>query len=1123
MGAHLRDGSAKVSDYSSDAAEERRDTMMRIGPKDGSIRRVAERARLRKRRLPILACSLLLVTSAGSGIVAFAQAPVGNIAGTVSDPSGATIPGATVTAISQAEGVRRSATTADQGYFLISTLQPGAYKVTIEAAGFVPVEFASVVVEVGQTARLDVKLRVAGSAERVIVEGGAAAVETTQSTVGGVVRARQIEELPLNGRNYLELAKLEPGIEIQDGKAFDPTKTRYTGISIGGRNGREARITLDGIDAVDEHVGTTTLNLTQESISEFQLSTSTSDPSTGLSATGAVNIITKSGTNTWHAGAFIFGRASAFAARPGLALNTPDFNREQFGGDIGGPLRSDKVFLFGNVERTREESSASISTRYFPNLTSFPSPYRETSNNLRIDWNLPHQYQTFFRWSRDENSNFGGFGGVVLPSSGNINANVTDQYVIGLDKAVSSNLVNSFRVGYTDFKNHVLPPPADAAALFVPGTQGFRILTGDNGLTSGPDINTPQQTFERFWQFRDDLTRTLHKHTLRFGGDVVRRRVTVLNFVAGFPSLLTGQPSSFDPASILNTSITTITIGNKKGLRIPGTPDNAHHNTRISLYADDSWRMTTNFTLHYGLRYEVDTHPLNNDLDKPSIISPLLPAGTAPTPINKKNFSPSLGFAWDPTGSHKTSIRGGFGLYYGMRISNLVTNERASIAPFNSGNDTIVVSGPGVVNFTNGSFDFTPAIAITGTVQTALPIITAGQAVYISAPAATVSTLAITHTGTVISNDFQTPYSQQFNLGVQREVPFKSILDVNFIYSRTVHEIMRDVDAGNILPGNGPKRILGDGTPADKQITLITSNGFSRYRALTVRWDRQFSNRLQFTASYALSRLETTSGDGLGLGAGTLVNRNPQANFGIGPLDRTHRFTLNAIYELPYAFRFSTITTAYSGLPQSITVGTSDLAGDGVIGSLLPGTRRGALNREVNTPAKLNALIRAYNLSKGGTPLPRSGRAPFLPEVPDDTKFGNSFVSTDLQLSKVFSFKERYKVELTAQVFNVFNVSNLVGPAGLPTSPFNGTLTTFPSLTTSGIPGQGFTLGSDGTLRDAMGTRVVTGGTFAGVVGGQPTTVPIRTTFASFGATRPALATGTGLPRAAQFGARFKF
>jgi outer membrane receptor protein involved in Fe transport len=210
-----------------------------------------------------------------------------------------------------------------------------------------------------------------------------------------------------------------------------------------------------------------------------------------------------------------------------------------------------------------------------------------------------------------------------------------------------------------------------------------------------------------------------------------------MNFVAGFPSLLVFGPSSFDPNAILNSRIDTITIGNKNGKRIPGTPDNAHHNTRISVYVDDGWRMKPNFTLRYGLRYEVDTHPLNNDLNKPTIVAPVLSAGTAPTPINKKNFSPSLGFAWDPTGGHKTSIRGGFGLYYAMRISNLVTNERASLAPFNSGNDTIALQSAAQPdswkrNFSGTEVNFTGAI--TGTVREALPIIAAGQAIYVAAP-----------------------------------------------------------------------------------------------------------------------------------------------------------------------------------------------------------------------------------------------------------------------------------------------------------------------------------------------------------------------------------------------------
>src|SRR6266542_3365230 len=178
------------------------------------------------------------------------------------------------------------------------------------------------------------------------------AIDTTQATVGGVATARQIDELPLNGRNYLELARLQPGVEIQEGRSFDPTKSRYTGVSMGSRNGREARITIDGIDAVDEHVGTTTINISQDGIQEFQVSVSSADPSAGLSATGAINIITKRGSNDLHGGAFLFDRSAGMAARPSFALAKPDFDREQFGGSLGGPALKDRLFLFGNVEKT---------------------------------------------------------------------------------------------------------------------------------------------------------------------------------------------------------------------------------------------------------------------------------------------------------------------------------------------------------------------------------------------------------------------------------------------------------------------------------------------------------------------------------------------------------------------------------------------------------------------------------------------------------------------------------------------------------------------------------------------------------------------------------------------------
>src|SRR5262249_28555419 len=331
-----------------------------------------------------------------SGLLS-AQAPVGNISGTVRDPSGAVIGGAQVTATSAGTAATRITTTNDEGYFLLSTLQTGEDKLQARPAGFADATLERGVVEVGQTARVQIALALGATTTEIQVGTEAIAVDTERSTLGGVINTRQIDQLPLNGRNYLELARLQPGVEIQEGRAFDPTKSRYTGVSIGSRSGREARITIDGVDAVDEHVGTTTLNISQDSIQEFQLSTSGADSSTGLSGTGGVSVITRSGTNGLHGAAFAFGRGSSFAARPGLGPLNRDSDRAQCGFNVGGPFRKDRLFWFTNFEQTRENSSVSISTPYFPDLTSVAAPFSERSSTVRLDARLPHDTGGFLR------------------------------------------------------------------------------------------------------------------------------------------------------------------------------------------------------------------------------------------------------------------------------------------------------------------------------------------------------------------------------------------------------------------------------------------------------------------------------------------------------------------------------------------------------------------------------------------------------------------------------------------------------------------------------------------------------------------------------------------------------
>jgi hypothetical protein len=241
------------------------------------------------------------------------------------------------------------------------------------------------------------------------------------------------------------------------------------------------------------------------------------------------------------------------------------------------------------------------------------------------------------------------------------------------------------------------------------------------------------------------------------------------------------------------------------------------------------------------------------------------------------------------------------------------------------------------------------------------------------------------------------------------------------------------------------------------------------------------------------------------------VNRDVQANFGTAPLDRRHRLTLNGILELPLGFRLSTISTFYSSVPATILVGSADLNGDGINGDLLPGTRRGSLGREITDVGALNNAIRSYNLALAGSLNPRGMRLPYAVELPETIRFGDSFISQDIQLSYVLRLMGKTRIEATAQMFNAFNVSNLVGPSGLPSSPYNGVLPTLGTLPA------GFTLANSGSVRDASGNQAVAGTTRL------PNGSLISSSFGSLGAVRPSLPTGTGLPRAVQFGLRLSF
>ncbi|HKQ52967.1 MAG TPA: carboxypeptidase-like regulatory domain-containing protein, partial [Pyrinomonadaceae bacterium] len=411
---------------------------------------------------------VLLVLSLS--LVVFAQEPTGSIEGTVRDPQQAIVQGAEVTVVNTATKLTRTASTNEDGQYRITQLPPGTYEVRVAGASFKQTVVSDVRVEVGRITPQDVALEIGVETETVTVTGGGEAqIDRTDNTVAGVVNTVQIQNLPLNGRNFLDLAQLQPGVEKVEGGSFDPTKANYTGVSVAGQAGRSAQIAVDGGSVVDNVVGTTVQNFSQEIVQEFQLGISNFDLSTGASATGSVNIISRSGSNQFHGNAYIYARDDKWAAFPALsrldaANGIPEvaradkipFDRQQFGGTLGGPIMRDKLFFFFNYEQNNQDGSALHNPPEGPSFAGFtPNPFDEKLVTGKIDWVYSSSTNFNFRYSFDDNAQqvpFAPGSGItpresasgIFQSNDQIVTNRSHSFVAGMTHAFNPTLSNNF-------------------------------------------------------------------------------------------------------------------------------------------------------------------------------------------------------------------------------------------------------------------------------------------------------------------------------------------------------------------------------------------------------------------------------------------------------------------------------------------------------------------------------------------------------------------------------------------------------------------------------------------------------------------------------------------------------
>ncbi len=1018
---------------------------------------------------------LLLLSVVMLGVPVSAQAPTGTIAGTITDPSGAVIQKATVTVTNKDTGASRVVPTNSEGIFSVLSLPAGSYEVRVEASGFQPI-LSPVEVAVGTTTTVNLSMQVGRANEIVTIDGAAANVNLESNTVQGVVARKQIDNLPLNGRSFLNLAQLEPGVSVVLG---NPAQfNAQFNVSVLGAPASRTAITIDGSNIRNPVEGGTGQNFSQEVVQEFQISTTNFDLSTGITGYGSINIVSRSGSNDFHGAGYFYFRDHNLGAYPSLKRNPltddPFFARRQGGFLIGGPVKKDKVHFFFNFENTNQSGVYIVqpdlpSMAFFSSIT--PAPYRGKQLSARADYRINDKHSAFLRYSHDRNTNSGPFTAAspTHPSNFVSNRNNVHQGLLSLTSILSPKVVNEFRFTYWYWQNRNIPAPCvgDINTTCI-GTGGPEIFfVGSANFVLGNNFNSPQGRDLRRFPVADNVTWSWGNHRVKFGGEWEHidgtgywgffdpARVILLppeTFGAAAPQL--GIPTvvrSLDDLQRLPVVFFILGIGDRAQPSFK--LENARRNNRLHFYAQDTWKITPKFTLNYGLGWEHETNLLNYDLRKVPLVAPLYGSDLSPTQKEYKNFMPAVGFAWSFGKEDKTVIRGGVGIFYDTQLGWWRLGERAVLG----GSGRQFILSPSVINPATGapfSFAF-PFSYRYGNFLAQLPILRAQQEAKFpgtgTQPQILLSKQA-TALGALFPREFPTTQVQHFNIGVQRELIGGLVAQADFVYRHTIHATPAgfanffgaSVDYNKFFSVAGP--VIPACTPAQANDPAAQcSNGpvnfwwpgaTAEYKALLVKVDKRYSNRYQFRVSYALQDSQSV------LDVSQDLN-NFFATY--GPNQPRHNLNVSGIVDLPWNFQVSLLSSFQSRPPVApIIVGVNNAGTDIQTTAYTP--LLGILGQGYSAflgRGELQSLVDRYNSLVAGTltPAGQAGRVanqryPGI-ALPASYQLGDVFSSQDLRVTKTFRFRERVDLRLIGEVFNLFNISNvenfnfnLAGPPG---------------------------------------------------------------------------------------------
>jgi hypothetical protein len=828
--------------------------------------------------------AILLILSPGVQF-ADAQQIVSGAAlrGATADTNKALINGVRITAVNLETNQSQTVTSDANGQFRFSYLPVGNYEIKAEQAGFIAIT-QKITLTVGQVLEIELIFQVNNVAYLVDVTTDAPLVETTRTQVTETILPSDVENLPLNGRNFLDLALLIPGVSRTNTgnvqRFAETSAVPGTGLSVSGQRNLNNSFIVDGSSANDDAAELAGTYYSQEVIREFQVVTSGAVAEFGRAQSGFINIITQSGTNNWRGKIYGFLRDDKFDARNTLAASKDPLTQTQYGLSIGAPIIKNRTFFFANFEQTRR-NDANIITISPANVAAInnrliqvgyrgqmlqtglvPGGYDSTNFFGRVDHQIDskNSFAATYNFYDIKAINARTVGGLNAVSRGTNLENRDHTFNSQNITTIGSRSLNEFRFQYR--KSNLAAPVIDeiGSAVNISGVANF-----------GTSTVSPTERDIDLFQVSDSFGTTFENHSLKFGGELLYNRANI-----AFPGAVQGVYTF--------TNLNNFLAGNYSQFQQAfGATEQKQNNPNIAFFVQDEWKPFRNLTLNFGLRYDLQFLP-------------------DPIETDSNNFAPRFGFAYSP--AEKTVVRGSFGLYYDRIPLRAVSN-----ALQRDGSKYVVIqlspSSPGAPVFPN--------------VLSAVP-----------------STLLVKPNVTRIDPNIENSHSQQANLQIERELPFDSSLSVGYIYLRGLHLILsRNVNVPRCASSVNPNLCRPDANFGN--ISRYESSGDSSFNGLVVSFNKRAKNWASFRLSYTLSKTIDN--------AGNFFFFTPQDNFnlrderGLSDNDQRHRFTLSGTFNTPInienslarklfgGFQFSYIFNYASSLPFNIVTG-NDRNGD---------------------------------------------------------------------------------------------------------------------------------------------------------------------------------------------------